>query len=666
MNTKGRVTIPTDMDAVPETLDLLKRWGADAIRDCDGTEFPQELKDTGAKIYATYYTTRKDNAWAKANPDETQQCYIMTPFYTAADGALTIPLMTGISRELMKVNDHDDIARWWEVIDRTTGEPLDAAAWYYDAATESVVIDAPAAYHEYTVSFLAYLIWDPVHMYNSVINDWKDVEHQIPFDVRQPKTHAYTMRRLREYLESHPYVNVVRFTTFFHLFTLVFDELRREKYVDWYGYSASVSPYILDQFEKEVGYKFRPEFIIDQGYYNNQYRVPSKEYKDFQAFQRREVAGLMKEMTDIVHAYGKEAMMFLGDHWIGCEPFMPEFRKSGVDAIVGSVGNGSTLRLISDIPGVKYTEGRFLPYFFPDTFHEGGDPVREAKENWVTARRAILRKPIDRIGYGGYLKLACEFPEFLDYVESVCNEFRELYENIKGTTPYCVKTVAVLNSWGQQRAWGCHMVHHALYQKQNYSYPSEVDTSIRTGWFYHPEEDTDVRTADELLDIYLDAIGANASLLLNIPPDTHGRIAAPDCASLTELGTKIQQIFASNVTEKATITADSAIAQHPITQAVDGMADTYWQAAYGQESDTITLNFPKPQKVSCVVLGEHLPTGQRIESGEIWADGSKVAEFTVVGHKRICRFAPVDVQTLTIKITASRTEPTLRLLEVYQ
>ena len=120
MNTKGRVTIPTDMDAVPETLDLLKRWGADAIRDCDGTEFPQELKDTGAKIYATYYTTRKDNAWAKANPDETQQCYIMTPFYTAADGALTIPLMTGISRELMKVNDHDDIARWWEVIDRTT------------------------------------------------------------------------------------------------------------------------------------------------------------------------------------------------------------------------------------------------------------------------------------------------------------------------------------------------------------------------------------------------------------------------------------------------------------------------------------------------------------------------------------------------------------------
>ena len=78
-------------------------------------------------------------------------------------------------------------------------------------------------------------------------------------------------------------------------------------------------------------------------YYNNQYRVPSKEFKDFQNFQCREVNRIVREMTDIVHEYGKEAMMFLGDHWIGTEPFRPEFACSGVDAIVGSVGNGSFL-----------------------------------------------------------------------------------------------------------------------------------------------------------------------------------------------------------------------------------------------------------------------------------------------------------------------------------
>lgn len=474
--TRGRVTIPTDVDVVPETLELVERWGADAIRDCDGTDYPEELKKVDAKVYATYYTTRKDNAWAKANPDEIQQMYIMTSIHTATGGELSIHLMDHLYPDMLKVNSHDDIRRWWEVIDRTTGKVVPVTEWNYSEETGDVTIKPAKAFHDYTVSFLAYIMWDPVHMYNAVTNDWQGVEKQITFDVRQPKTKEFSKKRLRKFLESHPYVDVVRFTTFFHQFTLIFDELAREKYVDWYGYSASVSPYILEQFEQEVGYKFRPEFIIDQGYMNNMYRIPSKEFMDFTAFQRREVTKLAKEFVDIVHEYGKEAMMFLGDHWIGMEPFMDEFRSVGLDAVVGSVGNGATLRLISDIPGVKYTEGRFLPYFFPDTFYEGGDPVKEAKVNWVTARRAILRKPIDRIGYGGYLKLAVQFPEFIDYVESVCQEFRTLYENIKGTTPYCMKTVAVLNCWGKMRAWGNHMVHHAIYHKQNYSYAGIMET----------------------------------------------------------------------------------------------------------------------------------------------------------------------------------------------
>ena len=467
---KGRVTIPTNLDVVPQTLEILDEWGADAIRDCDGTEFPKELKDTGSKIYATYYTTRKDNEWAKAHPEEIQQMYIMTSFHTATEDKLKIHLMDHLYPDMLAVNTRDDIYRWWEVIDRTTGEPVSTELWSYDEETGNVVIRAAKLFHEYTVSFLAYIMWDPVHMYNAVVNAWKDVEPQITFDVRQPKTKAYSLERLRRFLDTHEYVDVVRFTTFFHQFTLIFDEFAREKYVDWFGYSASVSPYILEQFEKEVGYPLRPEYIIDQGYMNNTYRIPSKEFKDFQAFQRREVAKLAKEMVDIVHEYGKEAMMFMGDHWIGMEPFMDEFASIGLDAVVGSVGNGATLRLFSDIKNVKYTEGRFLPYFFPDTFHEGGDPVKEAKVNWVTARRAILRSPIQRIGYGGYLKLALEFPDFVQYIKEVCEEFRTLYDNIQGTTPYCVKRVAVLNCWGKMRSWGNHMVHHAIYYKQNYSY----------------------------------------------------------------------------------------------------------------------------------------------------------------------------------------------------
>ncbi|MBQ5816541.1 MAG: 1,3-beta-galactosyl-N-acetylhexosamine phosphorylase, partial [Oscillospiraceae bacterium] len=194
--TFGRVTIPTDTDIVPETIEIMKRWGADAVRDCDGTDFPNELREVDAKVYSTYYTTRKDNAWAKANPDEVQQCYIMTAFYTATEETLSIPLMKGISRELLEANTRDDIKRWWEVMDRTSGEVVSTDSWSYDEESGCVVISNATAFHEYTVSFLAYLIWDPVHMYNAITNDWKDFEHQITFDVRQPKTKAFTMKRL--------------------------------------------------------------------------------------------------------------------------------------------------------------------------------------------------------------------------------------------------------------------------------------------------------------------------------------------------------------------------------------------------------------------------------------------------------------------------------------
>ena len=458
---KGRVTVPTDVDVIEDTLRIIDLWGADAIRDCDGTNMPKELSDLDVKQYATYYTTRKDNAWATAHPEEIQQMYLMSDFMTASTSTLRIPLMKHYYEKQLKVNTIDDISRWWEVIDRTSGE---------------VVIQEAIPFHAYTVSFLAFVIWDPVHMYNAITNDWKDEEHQMTYDVRQPKTQAYVLAKLRSWCKEHPEVDVIRYTTFFHQFTLMFNEEAKEKFVDWFGYSASVSPYILEQFEKEVGYKFRPEYIISQGYHNSTFCVPTKEYKDFMNFQMREVAKLVKQFVDITHEEGKEAMMFLGDHWIGTEPFGPYFKDLGIDAVVGSVGNGTTLRLISDIPGVKYTEGRFLPYFFPDVFCEGGDPIQEAKVNWVTARRAILRSPLDRIGYGGYLKLALQFPDFVEYITHVCDEFRELYDHVHGAKPYCMPfKVTILNAWGKVRSWGTHMVAHALWYKEIYSYSGVLE-----------------------------------------------------------------------------------------------------------------------------------------------------------------------------------------------
>lgn len=469
----GRVTIPTDTDVIDETIAIMKRWKADAIRDCDGTDMPHAIRELDVKQYATYYTTRKDNAWASANPDEIQQMYLMSEFFTATSSSLHIEIMQDFYQDQLKPNTLNDIHRWWEVIDRTSEKVV--LDWNYDQENGCVEILNTIPFHAYTVSFLAFVIWDPVHMYNSITNDWEGEDHQMTFDVRQPKTKAYVKNKLQKFVKERDDVDVIRFTTFFHQFTLTFNEQAKEKFVDWFGYSASVSPYILQQFEKEVGNKFRPEFIINKGFHNNTFCVPTKEFKDFIEFQQREVCSLAKELVDICHEAGKEAMMFLGDHFIGTEPFGKYFKNIGLDAVVGSAGNGTTLRLISDIEGVAYTEGRFLPYFFPDTFYQGGDPLKEAKVNWVTARRAMLRKPVHRIGYGGYLKLTLDFPEFIDYIESLCNEFRELYDHVNHQEPHTQLCVGLLNSWGEIRRWGTHLVHHSIWYKQIYSYTGVLE-----------------------------------------------------------------------------------------------------------------------------------------------------------------------------------------------
>ncbi len=475
MENTGRLTLPTDVDMVDETIRLKNLLGADALRDCDGTTMPEALLNQNAKIYATYYTTRKDNSWAMQNPEEIQQEYLISDRVTAKGESLRIRLMKGFHTEQLKVNTLDSPKRWWEVVDRTTGEVVPTERWEYDEAAGEVVIET-IPYHQYTVSFLSFLIWDPVHMYNFITNDWKDAPHQLTYDVRQPKTQVYVKEKLKKWCEDNPDIDVVRFTTFFHQFTLTFDDQKREKYVEWFGYSASVSPYILEQFEKWAGYPFRPEYIVDQGYHNSIFRVPSKEFRDFIEFQQIEVSKLAKELVDIVHSYGKEAMMFLGDHWIGTEPFGKYFADIGLDAVVGSVGDGVTLRMISDIKGVNYTEGRLLPYFFPDVFTEGGDPIGEAQDNWLKARRAILRSPLDRIGYGGYLKLAAEWPGFIDQIRKVVDEFRQIHQNMQGTKAYTAPfKVGILNCWGSIRRWMANQVHHALWYREIYSYVGVIE-----------------------------------------------------------------------------------------------------------------------------------------------------------------------------------------------
>ena len=470
MSTTGRFTLPGEEHFVKQTEELCQRWGADAIRNSDGTSLDKELLGLGKKVYSAYFPARGYNEWIREHMDETPQVFLLTDRVLAQNGRVDIDLMSGFFDQQFTPNRDDDPHRYWEVIDRTTGAVLPDESWNLDPDLDRVHIEGAMPMHEYTVTFLARIIWDPVEMYNHLTNDWGDREHQIPLDIYHPATRDFAMKAFARWLRDNPSTDVVRFTTFFYQFTLLYDQHQQEKIVDWLGYTCTVSPRALEDFSQEYGYRPRAEDFVRDGSYNSSFLVPTQTQRDWMDFISRFVRANVATMVDMTHAAGKEAMMFLGDQWIGTEPYRPGFSDLKLDAVVGSVGDGTTLRMIADIPGVRYTEGRFLPYFFPDTFHEGNDPSIEGLDNWRKARRAILRSPISRMGYGGYPSLAIKFPKFVDTVAAIAEEFRDLHRHT-GSRPAATQlTVAVLNSWGAMRSWMAYTVAHALPNQQTASY----------------------------------------------------------------------------------------------------------------------------------------------------------------------------------------------------
>ncbi|THJ67142.1 1,3-beta-galactosyl-N-acetylhexosamine phosphorylase [Arthrobacter echini] len=479
----GRLTLPIQRGLDDQLPALLERLGADAVRNSDGTELPESVQDLATRVYATYFVARGDEDWARSHPQQRTQLYLMSPRVPApAEGPLRIRILSGYFADQIAPDTTCDISRWWEVLDRTAGRTLAAEEWRVLGDGADTVVEIPRAqpHHVYTVSFLAFQLWDSTQMYNYVTNDWASDPTKVkeqPYDARHDETWQHMRSSLAHWLQDHPEVDVVRFTTFFYHFTLVFGADARERYVDWFGYSASVSVPAMEEFERETGIRLRAEDFIDEGYYNSPFRVPTATFRAWIDFQHRFVTSRVRELTTLTHEAGKEAMMFLGDNWIGTEPYGPHFPDAGLDAVVGSVGSAATCRMISDIPGVRYREGRFLPYLFPDTFRPGGEPAREALDAWLTARRAVVRSPLDRIGYGGYLSLALEYPDFVDRVEAIADEFREIHDRSGGRRPDNAPfTVGIINAWGSLRSWQTHMVAHALPYRQTQSYVGVIES----------------------------------------------------------------------------------------------------------------------------------------------------------------------------------------------
>ena len=457
---KGGFTLPGQTGYEALTLKLAEKWGADVIRDSDGTKLSDDILSAGYKIYSTICIVREHNEWARQHPDKLQQTFLCTPPQVATGGPLDISLMDSFFSDQFSINDTPGSLGYWQVYDRTSNTLLNDSDWTYQPETGQVTIPSPLPWHKYTVSFIAYRIWEEISMYNHTTNNW-DKEHLMQIDPRYPENQEYLLNWLRKWCEENPDTDVVRFTSLFYNFVWVWgsDERNRHQFTDWASYDFTVSVLALDEFEKEYGYRLTAEDFINQGNRQVTHMPPTQKKLDYMKFINDFVISFGKQLIDIVHEYGKKAYVFYDDNWVGMEPYNGRFHEFGFDGMIKCVFSGYEARMCAAVDAPIH-EIRLHPYLFPvglggaPTFMEGGDPTRDAKIYWNSVRRALLREKIDRIGLGGYLSLAEPFPDFLDYIEKVADESRLIRTFHDAGKPYTIKTrVAVLTAWGKTRTW---------------------------------------------------------------------------------------------------------------------------------------------------------------------------------------------------------------------
>ncbi len=455
---KGGFTLPGESGYEKLTLKMAEKWGADVIRDSDGTVLSDEILNAGYGIYSTICIIRDHNEWAKKNMDKLQQTFLMTQPIVADCDTLTVELMKDFFAEQFSINETEDSLKYWQVYDRTTDTLVGREHWSY--ADGKVTIKEITPWHKYTVSFMAYRIWEEISMYNHTTNNWTK-EHLMQIDPRHEATREYMLGWMRNWCETHPDTTVVRFTSMFYNFVWIWgsSERNRNLFSDWGSYDFTVSPLALDEFAKKYGYSLTAEDFINQGKLHVTHMVGTRQKADWMAFVNDFVIWFGKQLVDIVHEYGKKAYVFYDDSWVGIEPYNGRFKEFGFDGLIKCVFSGYEARLCSGVD-VPTHELRLHPYLFPvglggaPTFMEGGNPTLDAKKYWNSVRRALLRQPVDRIGLGGYLHLVELFPDFCDYIEKVSDEFRTVKSFHAQGAPLSIKTkVAVLHSWGKLRSW---------------------------------------------------------------------------------------------------------------------------------------------------------------------------------------------------------------------
>ena len=199
-----------------------------------------------------------------------------------------------------------------------------------------------------------------------------------------------------------------------------------------------------------------------------------------------------------------------------------------------------------------------------------------------------------------------------------------------------------------------------------YWMPAEVDVSIRPGWFYHGQQDGEVRTPDNLMKLYFESVGRGASLLLNLPPDRRGRVHENDAASLREFGRRLRALFDTDLAKGAAAEASNVRGGDPAYAAakvLDGDKGTYWCSDDGVTTPELVLTLPRETTFDVVGLREHLPLGQRVDAWALdrWtgAEWEEFARGMSIGARRLWRGETVTTDKVRLRIVKAAACPAL-------
>ena len=204
--------------------------------------------------------------------------------------------------------------------------------------------------------------------------------------------------------------------------------------------------------------------------------------------------------------------------------------------------------------------------------------------------------------------------------------------------------------------------------------PAECDVSMRPGWFYHKSQDCQVKTVDDLIELYYCSIGRNANLLLNFPVDQRGRIPFMDSLNAVHFYETICKIFSENILEGSKVTASNERnSKFQAKYVLKNDDDIYWATDDGVDSATVEFELPKIKKIGRVVLQEYIPLGQRVTSFSIevkvsngWFAVNSSDKMTTVGYKRIIRFSPVDTDCIRITFKNARGPLAISYIGAYE